>query len=67
MREWWLRKRSYCTDCGDACWVESVNVGWLFMLNLGGGVASLIFVGGTADELLAGSRLVAPRVEKCAA
>ena len=47
----------------SACWVESVHVGWLFLLSLGEGMASLISVGGTAAELLEGSRLVASRIE----
>jgi len=47
----------------NACWVESVQTGWLFMLFLGDGMASLICVGGTVSELLEGSRLIAPRIE----
>ena len=47
----------------SACWVESVHAGWLFLLSLGEGMASLISVGGTAAELLDESRLVAPQIE----
>lgn len=47
----------------DACWVESVQAGWLFLLSLGDGMASLISVGGTAAELLEGSRLITPRID----
>jgi hypothetical protein len=48
----------------EACWVESVADGWLFLLSLGGGKATLIAVGDTdtVDQLLAGSRLVATQV-----
>ena len=46
----------------EACWVESVPDGWLFLLSLGEGKATLIAVGDTADRLLASSRLVAGRI-----
>jgi hypothetical protein len=48
----------------DACWVESVDQGWLFLLSTGNGQGSLIAVGGTTEELLAGSRLTAQQVRK---
>jgi hypothetical protein len=43
----------------DACWVEAVEHGWLFLLGVGGGKGSLICVGGPVEALLAKSRLVA--------
>jgi hypothetical protein len=48
----------------DACWVEAVEKGWLFMLAMGGGRGSLICVGGAVEELLAKSRLVRGQVKK---
>jgi 2-polyprenyl-6-methoxyphenol hydroxylase-like FAD-dependent oxidoreductase len=45
----------------DACWTESVEGGWLFLLATG----SLIVVGGTPEALLAQSRLVAAQVDAC--
>jgi hypothetical protein len=46
----------------DACWVESVEDGWLFLLPTEQGKGSLISVGGKAVRLLANSRLVAGQV-----
>jgi hypothetical protein len=48
----------------DACWVESADQGWLFLLSTGNGQGSLIAVGGTTEELLASSRLTAQQVRK---
>ena len=47
---------------GDAtaCWVESVEGGWLFLLP-----GWLLAVGGEAGELLAASRLVAGQIDLC--
>ncbi len=44
---------------GSACWVESLESGWLFLIP-----GWLIAVGGTPDELLAQSRLVAGQVRQ---
>ncbi len=46
----------------SACWVESTSAGWLFMLSMGERAASLIAVGGTAQEMLGTSRLISSRV-----
>lgn len=46
----------------DACWVESVESGWLFLLATGNGRGSLISAGGRGEQLLAKSRLVARQV-----
>jgi hypothetical protein len=46
----------------DACWVEAVEDGWLFLLATGGGSGSLICVGRAMEELLQKSRLVGPQV-----
>jgi hypothetical protein len=46
----------------DACWVESVENGWLFLLATGNGKGSLICVGGPTEELLEKSRLVGRQV-----
>jgi hypothetical protein len=42
----------------DACWIESLENGWLFLLP-----GWLLAVGATADELLADSRLIAAQIE----
>ncbi|WP_263383082.1 NAD(P)/FAD-dependent oxidoreductase [Granulicella arctica] len=46
----------------EACWVESVDGGWLFLLPLGQGRAALIAVGDTVEQLLGTSRLIAPLI-----
>ncbi len=43
--------------CGSACWVESLENGWLFLIP-----GWLIAVGGTPQELLSRSRLIAGQV-----
>jgi len=48
----------------DACWVEAVEEGWLFLLATGGGRGSLICVGGAVEKLLTKSRLVRRHVKK---
>jgi len=48
----------------DACWVESVDCGWLFLLATGNGRGSLISVGGSTEQLLEKSRLAARQVRK---
>jgi hypothetical protein len=48
----------------DACWVESVENGWLFLLALGNGKGSLISVGGRTEQLLQKSRLIGPQVRE---
>lgn len=48
----------------DACWVESVERGWLFLLPTGEGLGSLIAVGGPVEQLLENSRLAGPQVRK---
>lgn len=50
----------------DACWVESVEDGWLFLLPTGEDRGSLICVGAPAEQLLEKSRLVAPQVQELA-
>ena len=36
----------------DACWVESMETGWLFLLPLGDGSGTLISVGGQPEDQL---------------
>lgn len=45
----------------EACWIESLNNGWLFLLP-GAGQTWLLSVGDTAEALLARSRLVAEQI-----
>lgn len=46
----------------DACWVESVETGWLFLLPAGDGRGTLISVGGAPDMQLLHSQLIRPQV-----
>jgi hypothetical protein len=48
----------------DACWVESLESGWLFLLPCGERNGSLLAIGGPVRELLDQSRLVAREVEE---
>ncbi|BBC73927.1 conserved hypothetical protein [Altererythrobacter sp. B11] len=47
----------------EACWIESVAEGWLFMLPGENGRGWLLGVGAPLDALLAQSRHLAPRLE----
>jgi hypothetical protein len=46
----------------DACWVESMETGWLFLLPLGDRRGTLISVGGKAEGQLERSRLIGHQV-----
>ncbi|GAM06097.1 hypothetical protein [Novosphingobium sp. MBES04] len=48
----------------DACWVEAVAQGWLFMIPSGPKAAWLLGVGAEIPDLLALSRHIAPRIER---
>jgi hypothetical protein len=48
----------------QACWVESVEAGWLFLLPTEDRLGSLICVGGPMERLVEKSRLVARQVRK---
>lgn len=59
-----VREVELATDAeADACWVESLESGWLFLLSTGAGKGSLISVGRKSEELLAESHLVGKQVE----
>jgi len=45
-----------------ACWIESIEDGWLFLLPSGNEGAWLLSVGGSPDRLLGVSRLVADQI-----
>jgi len=47
----------------DACWIESLDDGWLFLLPVDGG-AWLLSVGGPVELLLARSRLIADQIQE---
>jgi len=47
----------------DACWIEAVADGWLFVVPGAEDTAWLLAVGGPCEPLLARSRLIGPRVE----
>jgi len=51
----------------DACWIESVADGWLFLVPGQHDIAWLLAVGGSCPDLLARSRLIGPRVQLVAA
>lgn len=46
-------------DAADACWVESVSDGWLFLIPKRDGYGSVIAVGGELEQLFSESRLIA--------
>lgn len=48
----------------DACWIESLDSGWLFLIPCGGQRGSLIAVGEDSSALLDQSRLVAQQIER---
>lgn len=48
----------------EACWVESVESGWLFLLPASEGRGWLLSVGGSASALLDQSRLVCGQIEE---
>jgi hypothetical protein len=48
----------------ESCWVESVKSGWLFLIPCGDHRGALISVGGSAEALLAESRLVAQQIHE---
>jgi hypothetical protein len=47
----------------DACWAESVEDGWLFLMATGNGKGSLICTGAEPASLLKASRLVSAQIE----
>ena len=47
----------------EACWAESVERGWLFLIATGNGKGSLICTGGEPASLLQSSRLVCEQIE----
>ncbi len=64
-RNAWIASVDLSTEAElEACWVEAVQDGWLFMLSRGEGRATLIAAGDTVENLLLQSRLVARRVAK---
>lgn len=42
----------------NACWVESAEMGWLFLVTVSEGIGSLLCVGGPAETMLGRSRLI---------
>lgn len=50
----------------DACWIESLDSGWLFLLPNGGGEGSLLAIGGPLAMLFEESRLIAGEIEEIA-
>lgn len=58
--------RSKETCAPEACWIESLERGWLFLLPTGVD-AWLLSVGGPAPELLSDSRLVSAQIESLGA
>lgn len=50
-------------DDDQACWIEAVETGWLFLIPSGETRGWLLAVGGSVPELLAQSRHIAARVD----
>jgi hypothetical protein len=48
----------------DACWIESLAAGWLFLVTTAPGEGWLLSVGGDVHELTPQSRLVAPQIQR---
>ena len=46
----------------DACWVESLDTGWLFLISGAERTGFLLAIGGSPDELLEESRLIAQQI-----
>jgi hypothetical protein len=51
------------TEKTSACWIESLECGWLFLIPDGTATGRLIAVGDSAENLLAQSGLIAKQVE----
>ncbi len=51
----------------NACWIESMENGWLFVITIAPGSAWLIAVGGDPVEMLGKSRLVAAQIDRIGA
>ncbi|WP_343222098.1 hypothetical protein [Novosphingobium profundi] len=49
-------------DDADACWIEAVENGWLFLIPAGAKAGWLLAVGGPLKELLTSSRHIGPRI-----
>ncbi|MCJ2178695.1 NAD(P)/FAD-dependent oxidoreductase [Novosphingobium album (ex Hu et al. 2023)] len=50
-------------DDADACWIEAVEDGWLFMIPSSAESGWLLAIGAPCSQLLAQSRFLAPRIE----
>ena len=48
----------------EACWIESLEDGWLFLMATGAGAGWLLAIGSRPEELLSESRLIRARVAK---
>src|SRR3954462_1935445 len=48
----------------DACWIESVRNGWLFLISSGDRCASLLAIGASLQELLSQSKLISKQIEE---
>jgi hypothetical protein len=51
----------------DACWIESLDQGWLFLLPSGDDGGWLLSVGSPVESLLSASRLIADQIEETGA
>src|SRR5215472_5762528 len=50
-------------DAASACWIESLSAGWLFLMGAGEDKGWLLAVGGSAESLLAESRLITTQIQ----
>jgi hypothetical protein len=49
----------------EACWMESLPAGWLFLITCAPGAGWMLSVGAPTEELLAQSTLIAPQIARC--
>ena len=49
----------------EACWMESLLAGWLFLITTAPGAGWMLSVGGPTEELMSQSRLIAPQIARC--
>ena len=49
----------------EACWMESLPAGWLFLITAAPGAGWMLSVGGPTEELMSQSRLIAPHIARC--
>jgi hypothetical protein len=49
----------------EACWMESLSAGWLFLITSAPGAGWMLSVGDSTEELMSQSTLIAPQIARC--